>query len=136
MHHCLLLLLLLLGHAIGEEVLLSWTSIAVRFKKKHILTMGPGTVQRKRLLAVLGPSGSGKTTFLNSISGRLKASKNDVICKERNEALPQSEIVNRSSSSFSLFSITCTKLGFCLSRRQFLSYAVCVGNRESRLSFT
>ena len=93
MERCILLLILLFGYAVGEDVLLSWTSISVRLKKKHILTMGPGIVQRKRLLAVLGPSGSGKTTFLNSISGRLKASKNDVICKDRNEALSQSEIV-------------------------------------------
>lgn len=78
----MLLVGLLLGVCIAvaaadaNDVLIEWKNITISTKERTILSMGPGSIRKGRLVGVLGPSGCGKSTFLSVLGGMWKNTNN------------------------------------------------------------
>ena len=71
-------LLLCLSACVAElnDALIEWENITISTRDRTILSMGPGSIRKGRLVGVLGPSGCGKSTFLNVLGGLWKNTNN------------------------------------------------------------
>ncbi len=76
LHVVSLLLCLSVGVAEINDALIEWENITISTKDRTILSMGPGSIRKGRLVGVLGPSGCGKSTFLNVLGGMWKNTNN------------------------------------------------------------
>ena len=76
-----------------EKSMLSATGIFVDFSGLRALDNVSLSISTGEIVGLIGPNGSGKTTFVNALTGQVKVSAGQIICKDKDiTGLPPNKI--------------------------------------------